>query len=700
MKRQITTLLFALMTAFMPLFGQNESDLYTPTATSATYEGAETDVNSVGKMNPSIVRTPNPNTPEAMFDVQFILKANDSLPVGIAKRTYGVLWTGTEFWMAQWTSDSIARMTKEGKLLGFLRTANLPATTGNVGIRGLTMENGNIWAVNTSNTLMRLDPATAAIVQTITIPAILAGARFATWDPTDGGGFWVGNFSTDLYKVNKQGVITRTIPRGTHGLVSMSGAAYDSVSVGGPYLWLNCQSDFAGTGYSSSIIRQVKLSNGLGTTVLRDIKTNVPTLSQNLAGGATIAMIPGLTKPSLIGVAQNTTANSGVVIGYELNFVEPNSVDFGLDSLDLANGFTVMPLRHRNPTTLRTKARNIGFAPITNGRLLTELYINTVIPVHDQTIDAAIPALSFQSFTTGNTFTPTLTGNYTAYSYATATGDMNRLNDTATAYFAISDSTYATDNVETPNISPTALSIGGTVGVPGLKRLGMNYKLPVASTINSVSIRFRPQFANDSVQIKIYKIVNNIPTDSIASSPVYITTTDDSATTATGVVRTLRLTRPLNVAANEEFVICLAEGRGSMRLSSTTKGYRPKTMWAFGTFWINTDTFTSANFRAALYLRPNVNIRVGTTDVNGNISAVKAFPNPVSNDLSVSVQLKEMDNAMVALYDIAGRLVLQDKVSGYQNFTKNYPLSILPSGMYILTVSTAKGSWQEKVFKE
>ena len=699
MKRQITTLLFALMTTFTALFGQNERDLYTPTPSSAIYQGAEIDASLVGKINPSIVRTPNPNVPEAMFDVQFILRPNDSLPAGISKRTHGVLWTGTEFWMSQWTSDSVARFTKDGKLLGFLRIANLPATTGNIGLRGLTMEGTNIWATNTSNTLMRLDRTTGAIVETITVPAILAGARFAAWDPTEGGGFWVGNYATDLYKVNKLGVITKSISRGTHGLILMCGAAYDSVSVGGPYLWVHCQSDYIGTGYNAAIIRQVKLSNGLGTTVLRDLKTDVPTLNANFSGGITIASIPGFMKPSLIAVAQNTTANSGVVVGYELNFVEPNSVDFGLDSLNLANGFTVMPLRHRNPTALRVKARNGGFAPITNGRLLTELYINTAISVHEQTIDANIPALSFQSFTTGNTFTPTLTGNYTAYAYATATGDLNRLNDTATTYFVISDSTYATDNVETPNTTVTALNISATVGTPGLKRLGMTYKLPVASTINSVSINFRPQFANDSVQIKIYKIANNVPSDSIASSPIYITTPDDAATT-TAVVRTLRLTKPLNVAANEEFVICLTEGRGVMRLSSTVRGYRPKTTWAFGTFWINTDTIANASFRAALYLRPNINLRVGTTDVNSNISAVKAFPNPVSNALSVSVQLKEKDNATVALYDIAGRLVLQDKVSGHQSFTKNYPLSILPSGVYILTVSTAKGTWQEKIFKE
>lgn len=697
MKKQVTTLLFTLMAICSPLFGQQESDIYTSTPRSVLYEGMEIDASLVGQLKPSVARPSVSHAPEAMFDVQFILRPNDSLPAGIAKRTYGVLWTGTEFWMAQWTSDSIARFTKDGKLLGFLRTANLPATTGNIGIRGLTMENGQIWAVNTSNTLMRLSPTTGAILETITIPAILAGARFATWDPTEGGGFWVGNSATDLYKVNKLGVIVRTIPRATHGLVLITGAAYDSVSVGGPYLWLNCQLDFSGTGNNGCFVRQIQLSSGFGTTVLRDVKVNVPAWSANLSGSATIATIPGFTKPSLLIVDQNTTANSGGVIAYELDFVTPNSVDMGLDSLNLANGFTVMPLLHRNPTALRIKARNIGFSPITGGTLLTELYRNPLNLVHEQTLPTAAPALSFQTFSAGTSYIPTLTGSYTGYAYASATGDANRLNDTAIVHFAISDSTYATDNVETPDASIIALSIGGTA-TPGLKRLGMNYRLPIASTINSVTIRFRPQFSNDSVQIKIYKIVNGIPSDSIGSSPVYITTTADSATLP-ATVRTLKLSKPLNVAANEEFVICLTEGRGSMRLSSTTKGYRPKTMWAYGTSWINTDTFSNANFRAALFLRPNVNIRVGTTDVNGNISNVKAFPNPVNDNLSVSVQLQDIDNANIALYDIAGHLLLKDTVTGHQSFTKNYPLSMLPSGMYILSVSTAKGSWQVKVVK-
>jgi Secretion system C-terminal sorting domain len=697
MKKEFTLLFLLFLTAFTQVFGQKEANLYTPEPSAAIYEGMEIAADLVGKIKPSTPTTIDPNRPEAMFDVQFILRPNDSLGAGIAKRSYGVLWTGTEFWMSQWTSDSIARFNQTGKLLGYLKVANLPATTGNTGIRGLCKEGANIWATNTSNFIMRLDPTTGQILESITAPPVIAGVRFATWDPTDGtGGFWVGTFGSDLYKISKTGAIIRTIPRSTHGLLNMAGAAYDDVSVGGPYLWVNCQSDFAGTGNNSSFIRQVDLASGIGTSIVREMKTDVPALNANFSGGATIATLPGFTKPSLIMVAQNTTVNSGVVIGYELNFVRPNVVDMSLDSLDVANGFSVMPLRHKNPVALRMKVRNIGFSQTTNAAALTELYKNNNLEVESVT-QTPLPALSGQLFVTPNLYLPTVTGNYTAYGFASATGDANRLNDTAVLYFAVSDSTYATDQVDAPNLSFTALSIGGTVALPGQKRLGMTYSLPIASTINSVTIRFQPTLADDSVQIKIYKIVNGIPSDSINSSPIYVTTTGD---VSTSTIKTLRLRTPLNVAANESFVICLVEGRGSMRVASTTKGYRPKTMWAFGTFWINTDTFTNPNFRAALYLRPNINLRTGTTDVNSNISQVKVYPNPTSDALTVSVQLQEKDKTTIALYDVAGHLLLEDKTVDNQNFTKQYPLSNLPSGMYILKVTTAKGTWQEKVFKE
>ena len=414
MKKFYSAFLFILTFSLSSIYAQKEVQLNSPISPSIDYKGMEIDVHLREAVKQPKHHLGAINQPEAMFDVQFILRPNDSLPVGVNKRTYGVLWTGTEFWMSQWTSDSIARFSKDGQRLGFLKIAGLPTTTGNVGLRGLTMEGSNIWAVNTSDSLLRLDPTTGQILQKVGAPTAIGGVRFITWDPTEGGGFWIGNFVTDLYKISKTGAIIRTIPRSVHGLLSMSGAAYDSVSVGGPYLWLNCQTDFVGTGVNSSIVRQVQLSNGLGTSVVRDLKLDVPALSSNFSGGATIATIPGFSKPSLIMVAQNTTTNSGVVVGYELNFVQPNSVDVGLDSLNLANGFTIMPLRHKNATALRVKARNIGFSTATNANMFVEMFRDFSF-VTSQTSTTTIPALSLQSFNVLNSYVPTDTGKYTAF---------------------------------------------------------------------------------------------------------------------------------------------------------------------------------------------------------------------------------------------------------------------------------------------
>ncbi len=700
MKKICTAFILLLSCSLSIVYAQSEIELNSPISPSLDYKGMEIDASLKKSIESPRQHLGSPNAPEAMFDVQFKIYPNDSLLPGSLKRTYAVLWTGAEFWMGQWTSDTIVRFNQSGSRLGALKVENLPTTTGNRGVRGFTIEGANIWAVNFSDSILRLDPTTGQILQKISGP-VIGGLRFATWDPTEGGGFWVGGFSSDLYKISKTGAVIRTIPRSVHGLLSMAGAAYDSVSIGGPYLWVNCQTDFAGTGVNSAIVRQVKLSNGFGTSIVRDIKLDVPAMiSQNLGGGAAIATLPGYSKPSLIMVVQNVPDFSGVVIGYELNFVQPNSVDVGLDSLEVANGFTIMPLRHRNTAPLRAKARNIGFANATNASMLTEMYRGFDF-ITSQTTTATVPALSYQSFTVLNSFVPADTGNYTAFLYAKTTGDPNRLNDTARVYFAIRDSTYATDNVETPGVGSTSLSIGAGNGLPEQKRLGMTYRLPVASTIKSVTIRFRPQISGDTVQIKIYKITNGQVGDSIAASPVYVTTKADSAALSTdGVVRTIQLKASLSVAANEEFLICLAEGRGGLRLFSTTKGYRPKTMWAYATNWINTDTFANTNFRAALYLRPNLTIRVGQNDLIGNISEVKAYPNPVNETLTVSVKLQEKDATNVALFDLTGKQIFRESIGNSSFFQKNYPLSHLPSGMYILTVSTVKGSWQEKIVKQ
>jgi hypothetical protein len=703
--KKLNLFAFFLWVCIQPnLWGQGhpEFDLNTPIRfSSLNYLGAEIPADATV---PTSIKPSNPSThqPEAMFDVQFILRANDSLPLGTPRRSFGLHWTGTEFWVSQWTSDSVARFSKEGRLLGMYKVLGLPFAQGNSGIRHYTREGANLWAVNNSDTLLRLNPTTGQIVQKIGMPASIGQIRYVAWDNTEGGGFWVGNTSTDFFKINKSAQIIRTIPRSVHGLFAVNGLVYDSLSVGGPYLWANCQSDFDNV-LKGAFIRQVKISSGLGTSLVRDIKMDVPALSANFGGSITIAQIPGFTKPSLIAIAQNTTAHPGVVIAYELDFAPLSTIDVGLDSLETLNGFTLVPRRHNLPAALKAKARNIGFANATNATILTELYKSNFDLATRRNSQTTIPSLSFQTVTVLDTYVPTDTDSYFGLTIIKAAGDINPLNDTARVYFAVKDSTYAKDFVDIPNAALSSLSIGAGAALPLQKKLGISYRLPVASTINSVTFRSRPSISGDTIQIKIYKMgANGQVGDSIAASSFYRTTAQDSTVSipATGaIIRTLPLTRPLSIQANEEILICLAEGRSSMRLTATARGYQPRGTYAFGTFWINTDTLANAAFRAALYLRPNINLRTDILETRQNIADVQVYPNPVQDNLAVQVALTEKDEVTIDLKNMAGQTVLQDKLGRELFLTKNYPLSILPNGLYILTVRTARGIWQEKIVK-
>src|SRR5690606_24051464 len=99
--------------------------------------------------------------------------------------------------------------------------------------------------------------------------------RYITYDPTaDGGsgGFWLGNFSTNLQLISMTGTVLVTHPYASLGVTSIYGAAWDGYSAGGPFLWLWGQG--AGTGTPQWIV-QIDPVTGLPTGVTHDVITDI-----------------------------------------------------------------------------------------------------------------------------------------------------------------------------------------------------------------------------------------------------------------------------------------------------------------------------------------------------------------------------------------------------------------------------------------
>ena len=131
-----------------------------------------------------------------------------------------------EFWVAEWSSDTLIRYDNAGAVLEVFTIPGLS------GCRALTYDGTNLWIANNTDQIYEVDPVNKEIVSTLLTTAGEA-LRFITWDPSaDGGngGFWAGNFSTDIFLIGLDGSVLSTISADDHTLGGMYGAAYDGDS--------------------------------------------------------------------------------------------------------------------------------------------------------------------------------------------------------------------------------------------------------------------------------------------------------------------------------------------------------------------------------------------------------------------------------------------------------------------------------------
>lgn len=164
---------------------------------------------------------------------------------------------GTNFCVARWNSalsTDISRITPAGALVDTFQIAGLSGT------RSLTWDGTQFWAGNATTTLRRVDPVTKTVTATVTVPI---AARYVTYDPTansGAGGFWIGNFDTDIVQVSMTGATLATIPAATTAAMGgRYGIAFDNVSGPTPFLWVFYQTG----GPSTASLGIIDLPSGM-----------------------------------------------------------------------------------------------------------------------------------------------------------------------------------------------------------------------------------------------------------------------------------------------------------------------------------------------------------------------------------------------------------------------------------------------------
>lgn len=313
----------------------------------------------------------NNQSPETLFDLEFSYDIGATGAIG-AQSQAGVVFLNDQFWVSTWNSDVISILDNTG---GFVETVFI---AGLVGTRSFTSDGTRLWAGTAGTEIFEIDPVARVIINTINITTGSdAAARMCTYDETlDGGngGFWIGNFGSDIASVDMTGNELSVIPSATHGTV-MYGGAIDNISDGGPFLWIADQTPAGG----QHLLTQLDPTTGVPTGVVYDFGPDAPAGNiSGIAGGVAISPAgEAADEATLVSVCQCDPSN--ILFGVEL--IETLGTEDNTFS-----DFTVYPVPATgNTVTIETK--NAGNLEVSVYDILGKLVIDTT--VSNNTLDVS-----------------------------------------------------------------------------------------------------------------------------------------------------------------------------------------------------------------------------------------------------------------------------------------------------------------------
>ncbi|NPV12108.1 MAG: T9SS type A sorting domain-containing protein [Ignavibacteria bacterium] len=163
---------------------------------------------------------------------------------------YGSEFDGEYFYITRWNEPKIFRVNKSGTQIDSFNVTGLPSG----GFRDLAFDGQYLYGSNNSTTVYRIDRTTFAATAAFTSPIAVRGISYNAAQ----NAFWVANWSTDIVLVSRTGATLYTIPAAQHGFTGMSGNAYDTLSPGGPYLWVFS----GGTDTDPKVLYKLNPTNG------------------------------------------------------------------------------------------------------------------------------------------------------------------------------------------------------------------------------------------------------------------------------------------------------------------------------------------------------------------------------------------------------------------------------------------------------
>lgn len=632
--------------------------------------------NTYAEMAPGTIVSNGPTaTPEALWDVQQWFNATDTAAgdLGMA----GCLYAFGEFWVSRWQSDTLYRFAQDGSLISEF---TIP---GVMNVRSFTTDGTWVYAGNAGATIYQINPTTLTLNATIN-SNFTGGIRHCTYDPTldnNAGGFWVGNFGTDITPVNLGGtVLAGTIAAATHGLGGMYGSAYDGTSAGGPYLWV-----FHQGGQNNSEITRLQLPAGTPTLVTNDVMSDIgvlASLSSGLAGGLFItdSLVPGMR--TLGGLIQGTPSN--VVFAYELSDPVIPSVDAEVSDLIPTRGYTQIPVNQVAAETFDLNLSNVGADPLDTAFVDFSILYNGTTTVFTDT-QVTFNLASGGSFVASSLpFTPASgIGSYEVT--ATARVGANQIdsiptNDVVTFTFEVTDSTFARDD----NIPDGGN--GYAVSAVDWAYAMANYTLSNPDTLTSIFISLANPVDLDTTFGLVATTVGGSPNVILAQSPVEIISAGQNDYV---------LVFPGGVAlpAGEYSFGCYESAGTTINLNQSNNVFTP----GVNHFFTGGGGWSPSGIPTARFIRPNFgNATLVSLDQMREYQ-VMVFPNPNNGSFAVSFR-EELNREMtVRVLNPIGQEVAREVVNPSAQRKVDFNLGDQAAGVYFVRVEGIDGAIVKRV---
>ncbi len=356
------------------------------------------------EMGPGVLPSQGSSVKSYPWTLQFT-HSIDSIPVGLA----GIETDGTYFYSPVWNNDTIYKFNMSGAFIEKF------VISGVSGLRDLAYDGTYFYGGAAGNTIYKMNFTTKTLVATLSAPSGVQ-ARHIAYDPINNG-LWCGNWSTDIWLISAtNGTVLDTIPAIGAPITSTYGSAFDTISPGGPYLWLFDQS-----GSNLVNIYQVNVATEQYTGLNYDISNDIPLPAGASAGGLFIHPNIVTGTVTLGGLVQGKK-----IFGYDLASTVPSTIDLGVYSV-------ISPITGYNKSnneTVSVVVKNYGSSTVNSYSVAYTVNGGTAI---SQTVNTPLASFAVDTitFTTGANMSTIGTYNFDFYTILATDVDNN--NDTLSA---------------------------------------------------------------------------------------------------------------------------------------------------------------------------------------------------------------------------------------------------------------------------